>query len=434
VNIKRRTAKRENWGLALFRLALAGLIALSYCVLCNAQERQFDSASGVGVNLTGTVAPKISRSDDVHASSPSGKFIRTKASDHDTLQIIAGRWNASAELLARLNGVATDVELQAGREVIIPAPPSVRSVKRSRREAAKRIPDNVVARDRLMFQDKSVVEADEIWEDANGYWYKRNGVANFVERSRVKSFDRSAPVSINNSGEDTLAKVEDVNGTQQLNSEAPVWIYLVGGAKVEVDEVNETAQGAWYKRGSLSIFIEKSRIERIERELPRLAAKGTPAKRWSERGWSTGNAKLDNLIRHNGGRFGVDPYFIFCVMEQESHFNSRALSPKGAQGLMQLMPGTAARFGVRRPFDASQNIAGGTRYLKTLLASHNNRVDLVLASYNAGEGAVAKYGQRVPPYKETRDYVKKISKQYDRIKPGGSDKPALGKDSVSKIR
>ncbi|MDX6710102.1 MAG: hypothetical protein QOH96_1118, partial [Blastocatellia bacterium] len=186
MNIKRRTAKRVNFRLALFRLALTGLMALSSCVLCNAQQRQFDSASGFGVNLSGTVAPKLSRSDAAHVSSPSGKVIRTKASDHDTLQIIAGRWNASAELLARLNGVATDVELQAGREVIIPAPPSVRSVKRSSREAAKRIPDNVVARDRLMYQDKSIVEADEIWEDANGYWYKRNGVAHFVERSRVK--------------------------------------------------------------------------------------------------------------------------------------------------------------------------------------------------------------------------------------------------------
>ena len=94
-------------------------------------------------------------------------------------------------------------------------------------------------------------------------------------------------------------------------------------------------------------------------------------------------------------------------MEQESHFNTYALSPKGARGLMQLMPGTGARFGVRRPFDPAQNIAGGTRFLKQLLQRFNGRVDLVLASYNAGEGAVAKFGGRVPPYRETRNYVKR---------------------------
>ncbi|HEX6732428.1 MAG TPA: lytic transglycosylase domain-containing protein, partial [Pyrinomonadaceae bacterium] len=103
-------------------------------------------------------------------------------------------------------------------------------------------------------------------------------------------------------------------------------------------------------------------------------------------------------------------------------FNSRAVSPKGARGLMQLMPGTAARFGVRNAHDASQNISGGTRYLKQLLNRFNNRVDLVLASYNAGEGAVAKYGNRVPPYRETRNYVKRISFRYKSKK--GTKKPA----------
>src|SRR5262244_306678 len=103
-------------------------------------------------------------------------------------------------------------------------------------------------------------------------------------------------------------------------------------------------------------------------------------------------------------------------MEQESHFNARALSPKGARGLMQLMPGTAARFGVRRSFDPAQNVSAGTRYLRELLNRFNNRVDLVLASYNAGEGAVVKFGHKVPPYKETRAYVKRISYRYRRAK------------------
>jgi soluble lytic murein transglycosylase-like protein len=109
-------------------------------------------------------------------------------------------------------------------------------------------------------------------------------------------------------------------------------------------------------------------------------------------------------------------------MEQESHFNARALSPRGARGLMQLMPGTSARLGVRRPSDPAQNVAGGTRYLKQLIKQFDGRIDLVLASYNAGEGAVMKFGRKVPPYRETRAYVKRISYRYRRTKPGAPAK------------
>ena len=133
--------------------------------------------------------------------------------------------------------------------------------------------------------------------------------------------------------------------------------------------------------------------------------------------WSTGNAKIDNLIRLYGGQYGVDPFLIYCTMAQESSFTSGATSPKGAQGLMQLMPGTAARYGVTNPYDAAQSIKGGTRYLKDLLKMFNGRVDLALAGYNAGEGAVMKYGNTVPPYNETRNYVRLILKRYATKKP-----------------
>ena len=140
----------------------------------------------------------------------------------------------------------------------------------------------------------------------------------------------------------------------------------------------------------MSIFIDAARVDRIEVEdAATVAQTGKKAS-----GWSTGRPGLDSLIRQNGNKYNVDPYLIFLVMEQESHFNTHAVSPKGARGLMQLMPGTAARFGVRRAHDAAQNISGGTRYLRELLNRFNNRVDLVLASYNAGEGAVAKFGQQ----------------------------------------
>ncbi|HJQ30891.1 MAG TPA: lytic transglycosylase domain-containing protein [Pyrinomonadaceae bacterium] len=128
--------------------------------------------------------------------------------------------------------------------------------------------------------------------------------------------------------------------------------------------------------------------------------------------WTTGNKTVDNLIRYNGKRFGVDPYLIYCVMHQESRFSSGATSPVGAQGLMQLMPGTAARYGVVNSYDPAQSIMGGTRYLADLLRLFGGRVDLALAGYNAGEGAVMKYGNRVPPYAETRNYVRTIGARY----------------------
>jgi soluble lytic murein transglycosylase-like protein len=128
--------------------------------------------------------------------------------------------------------------------------------------------------------------------------------------------------------------------------------------------------------------------------------------------WSTGNSRVDNLIRQYGAQYGVDPYLIYCLMSQESSFTTSATSSKGAQGLMQLMPGTAARYGVSNPYDVAQNIKGGTRYLKDLLQMFNGRVDLALAGYNAGEGAVMKYGYTVPPYDETRNYVRLILKRY----------------------
>lgn len=132
----------------------------------------------------------------------------------------------------------------------------------------------------------------------------------------------------------------------------------------------------------------------------------------SNRAWTTGNSKIDSLIRYYGGQHGVDPYLIYCLMSQESRFFAGATSYKGAQGLMQLMPGTAARYGVTNPYDIAQSISGGTRYLRDLLKMFNGRVDLALAGYNAGEGAVMKYGYSVPPYNETRNYVRLILMRY----------------------
>jgi hypothetical protein len=129
-------------------------------------------------------------------------------------------------------------------------------------------------------------------------------------------------------------------------------------------------------------------------------------------GFTTGNAEVDNFIVEAGSRHGVDPVLLYAIMHQESTFKARAVSPKGARGLMQLMPGTAARYGVTNIFDPRQNIEGGARYMKFLLNLFDGDVNLALAGYNAGEGAVMKYGYRVPPYNETQEYVRRISRRY----------------------
>lgn len=122
------------------------------------------------------------------------------------------------------------------------------------------------------------------------------------------------------------------------------------------------------------------------------------------------SARFDPLIDEHSAAQGVSPDLVRAVIQAESAFNPHAVSPKGAMGLMQLMPATASDLGVSNPFDPAQNIGGGIRYLKRLLARYDDKVELALAAYNAGPGAVDKYGQRVPPYRETRDYVKKITK------------------------
>src|SRR6185436_2227886 len=117
--------------------------------------------------------------------------------------------------------------------------------------------------------------------------------------------------------------------------------------------------------------------------------------------FTTGDETIDSFIVESGKRNSVDPLLLYSIMHQESSFKARAMSYKGARGLMQLMPPTAARFGVRNIWDPQQNIEGGARYMRFLLDLFAGDVRLALAGYNAGEGAVMKYGYQVPPYSET---------------------------------
>ncbi|HXC71957.1 MAG TPA: lytic transglycosylase domain-containing protein [Pyrinomonadaceae bacterium] len=133
-------------------------------------------------------------------------------------------------------------------------------------------------------------------------------------------------------------------------------------------------------------------------------------------GFTTGNTDFDNFIVESGKRNSVDPLLLYSIMHQESTFKPRAISNKGARGLMQLIPPTASRFGVTNIWDPKQNIEGGARYMRFLLDLFSGDVRLALAGYNAGEGAVMKYGYQVPPYSETQEYVRRIGRRYSLIR------------------
>jgi len=136
-------------------------------------------------------------------------------------------------------------------------------------------------------------------------------------------------------------------------------------------------------------------------------------------GFTTGDSLIDSYIVDSSIRYGIDPLLIYAQMHQESSFKLKATSHKGASGLMQLMPATARRFGVT--------------YMRWLLDTFNGDVNLALAGYNAGEGAVMKYGWNIPPYNETREYVRRITNRYNSISNPNYVARSVKKVSVTQV-
>ena len=175
-----------------------------------------------------------------------------------------------------------------------------------------------------------------------------------------------------------------------------VYAYSDGNDSVVLTNLRETGRTALF---TVALFREDDAPARLQSTGPRMAPPDV--------------ARLVDAVAPSSG---LEPQLLLAVISAESGFRAKAVSPKGAQGLMQLMPATARRLGVADPFDPEQNVRGGARYLTELLRLFNDDLRLALAAYNAGEGAVMRYGRAIPPYPETRQYVARVMERYTALR------------------
>jgi len=191
-------------------------------------------------------------------------------------------------------------------------------------------------------------------------------------------------------------------------------VWFTDGRQLEVASLERAGEMfALELPGGGRISVPGERIARWG-DLPQRSA--APQRVPSEAPWRAMAGEFADVIGAAAERHAVDPALLTAVARAESALDPRAVSPKGAQGLLQLMPATAERFGVRDAFDVAENVDAGARYLSWLLERYG-RTDLALAGYNAGEGRVDAY-RGVPPYRETRDYVRRVLADADRLGSG----------------
>jgi soluble lytic murein transglycosylase-like protein len=184
------------------------------------------------------------------------------------------------------------------------------------------------------------------------------------------------------------------------------WIYA-NGRGVRRDDGRAVA---WFRKAARQNHPQARNMLKLVRAKAKTAT--CPLGPTTRRGGAphVAKPKVVRMVRELAPNYGLDPELVLAVVEAESNFNPNALSPKNAQGLMQLIPGTAERFGVANVWDPEQNLRGGMAYLRWLLDHFDNDVKLALADYNAGEAAVARH-RGITPYEETRAYVSRIARR-----------------------
>ena len=193
-------------------------------------------------------------------------------------------------------------------------------------------------------------------------------------------------------------------------------VLFADGRSLEVENVEFRGEIAvLLLEGGSRISTPAMRISRVQ-EIGSSVGKGNSGGRVvkDEGGWRIEAGAYADLIAAAAQRHGLDPVLLTAMATVESSFDPSAVSPKGAGGLLQLMPATAQRFGVTDVFDVSQNVDGGARYMSWLLERYDGQTELALAGYNAGEGAVDRH-KGVPPFRETREYVRRVLRGADRL-------------------
>lgn len=199
------------------------------------------------------------------------------------------------------------------------------------------------------------------------------------------------------------------------NSARADYFVLRSGARLSVNSYQLLGEHYRVQINGGTAEIAASDVVAIEPEEIFIPAPRTPV----------AQAPYGQLIQTAAQKYGVDEDLVFSVITAESNFNPNAVSRRGARGLMQLLPSTATRLGVKDIFDPSQNIDAGTRYLRELLTLYRGDLVLTVAAYNVGPGALQKYG-RVPPYRETQSYIRAIRKTYAQRKAKTDTKAETG--------
>lgn len=279
--------------------------------------------------------------------------------------------------------------------------------------------------DELHLKDGRVIEAEEVWESSGIVWYRQGRLISSVARTDVVRITKPvAGDSGSPGGPAAKAKSKDAAATEESKAADKIpsgaraasrkvsRILLKDGTSIDADSIWEESERLGYRLGKMQTVIDRSEVAKVFHNVEVTEDAALPGD--VKLRFSTGNQILDGLIVYSAARHGVDPLLIYLVMREESGFNYRAVSRVGARGLMQLMPGTAARLGVRNIHDPVENVEAGTRYLRSLIDMFGGDINLALAGYNAGEGAVLKYGRRIPPYNETMNYVWRINTAYRR--------------------